>query len=180
VPFGPLETPPGSIRWPDRSVMSTVGLSVLARHCEEHDLWDGLRLMVASLPALAGLKLIAYGDRRPAVLRDIRDLYHLARTHPWERGGEPTLDGDAQTALRDGVVDFGDLGAYTLGQEVAAAFDLAARRHMADLLAEADDPWSDLVEHVVRQQPGSADERDRQVVGASFRALRIGLTRLDA
>lgn len=175
VPFGPLESPIGTIRWPDESVMSTVGFAVLTRHNEVHDLGRGLRLVVASLAALAGLKLIAYGDRRPTILRDIRDLYHLARSHPWEYAGETTIDDDAATALGAGEIGFADLGAYVLGREVAAAFDVGIRRPMMAILAEADDLWSDLIEHLVREHPGRSEESDREIIRASLLALRSGI-----
>lgn len=177
VPFGPLESPIGTIRWPDESVMSTVGFAVLAHHNEVHDLGQGLRLVVASLAALAGLKLIAYGDRRPAILRDIRDLYHLARSHPWEHAGEATIDDDATATLGVGEIGFADLGAYVLGREVAAAFDVGIRRRMTDILAEADDSWSDLIEHVAREQPGRSEESDREIIRACLLALRSGIGR---
>ena len=175
VPFGPLESPPGTIRWPGGSVMSTAGFAVLAQHSNVHDLGQGLRLAVGSLAALAGLKVIAYGDRRPAILRDIGDVYHLARSHPWERAGEATIDADAETVLRVGEIGFAHLGAYVLGREMASAFDTASRLRIADLLAEADDLWSDLMEHVVRQNPGSGEESDREIVSACMRALRTGI-----
>lgn len=174
VPFGSLESPVGTIRWPDGSAMSTVGFAVLERHHEVHDLGQGLKLRVASLPALAGLKLLAYGDRRPAILRDIRDLHHLARSHAWD-DGEGRIDAVAETALHAGVVGFGEVGAYVLGRAIAAAFASAPLVRMGDLLVGADDPWSDVVEHVVRERRGPIEERDRELVCACLGALRSGI-----
>lgn len=176
VPYGTLESPPGTIRWPDGGAMSTVGFAVLSRERELHELGGGVRIHSASLTALAGLKLIAYGDRRPAVLRDIGDLLHIAKVHPWS-ATIAAIDPEAERALKAGDVSIADLGAFVLGLRMAAAFDDVALDLMRRLLVEANDPYADLIEHALRQTPGPIDDRDREVICNCVQALARGLGR---
>lgn len=174
VPFGSLEDPPGSLRWPDGSVMSTVGFPALLSNHVVHDLGGGLRVASASLPALVGLKLVAFGDRRPAEVRDLQDVHHVARGFPWDPG--LGFDRLAEVAVREGVIAFRDLGAFLLGRAVRGVFDAEACGRMAHVLVDAGDPWSDLVSCIARQQRVVAEEQDRLPVSECLVALRAGLT----
>lgn len=177
VPFGSIARPDDTIAWSDGTVMSIVGFSALRSSREVMDLGGGLSMWVATLPVLAGLKLIAYGDRRPAVLRDIRDQHHLARWYPWQDPGG-TVSAEAERALLTGISGFDQLGAFCLGCAIGRAFDPDALRCMRALLGDVADPFGDLVEDVVRERSGPIEDEERAAVAARFMALLAGIEAL--
>lgn len=80
VPYGSLEDPQGTLRWPDGTEMDAAGLDVLDAHYQPAPApGDSTKLRVATLPALVGLKLLAYRSRRPVIVRDIVDFVGILR-----------------------------------------------------------------------------------------------------
>lgn len=151
-----------------------MGFSALQKASEIHVLSETVKIRVATLPALAGLKLIAYGDRRPAVRRDAADLLHIASNFPWTVEGQP-LSEDAQDALRDEVVDFGSLGAFLLGREMLRIFESEALARIRWLSSEASDPWSDLVTDACAARSRYVEDRERELTRVVLNALQKGL-----
>jgi predicted nucleotidyltransferase len=173
VPFGSLEDPPGSLLWPSGHTMSTIGFAALQQNHRILALGTGLSMAVATLPALIGLKLVAYGDRRPTEVRDIRDVHHVARESAWP--DPAAFDHIAEEAVRDGRVTFADLGAFQLGRIVAAAFGPTVCPRLLDVLSDAHDPWSQTVTHVVKASHAVAEEDVRSPIANCLGALRAGI-----
>ncbi len=119
VPYGNVECPPGSIKWPDGMVMSTTGLSALDRHHEVLRIAP-IELRAASIPAILGLKVLAYLDRRPGIVRDIQDVHALL--HDAEGcTPEDRIASEAFERLRSEEVAYAEVGAYILGSRRDAA-----------------------------------------------------------
>jgi len=118
--------------------------------------------------------LIAYRDRRPAIVRDIADVHTLARDYGGEHLNTRIRD-EAMTVLADGRVALADVGAWLLGRDIAHTFDPASVATMTEVLAEVDDGYSDLIDDVVRQGGMGDDEGVREQAAACFRALRHGM-----
>jgi len=167
VPYGDLEDPAGEIRWPDGSIMATVGLDVLEAHHEIHE-FARTRIRTASRPALVGLKLLAYRNRRPAITRDIADTDAILKGAEVEVPSE-RIESEALDQLYSGEVTFGEVGAFLLGRDVSQSFPPDALVSISELLDELDDPASILRRDLERLP--SVHDRAAERIGA----LRLGL-----
>jgi predicted nucleotidyltransferase len=82
VPFGPLEAPEGTIKWPkDKAEMNVLGFREAVDTALQVDIGEGLTVPVVSLPALALLKLLAWQDRRTIRNTDAGDLLLVIRNY---------------------------------------------------------------------------------------------------
>ena len=82
VPFGPLEAPEGTIRWPKhQAAMNVLGFREAVDTALQIDVGDGLIVPVVSLPALALLKLLAWHDRRTTKNTDAPDMSLIMRNY---------------------------------------------------------------------------------------------------
>lgn len=88
VPFGGVEADDRTIRWQDDHVMNALGLSEALATRVDVRLPGAVRTSIPSVAALAGLKLIAWLDRRSV---DTRDAVDLATIMEWWGAG-PLLD----------------------------------------------------------------------------------------
>lgn len=170
VPYGALEDPAGRIRWSDETTMETLGLDALdLNHRRIHV--GGVELRIASLPALVGLKLLAYRFRRPGITRDIADVHSILRQVD-AQDCRSRIDERAFERLRDESVRFNELGSYLLGREVGRAFAPEPLDLMFTVLA-ADAPPGGLVGDVHRGEGESGTARESIV--NRFTALRVGM-----
>ncbi|MDR0243123.1 MAG: nucleotidyl transferase AbiEii/AbiGii toxin family protein [Burkholderia sp.] len=92
VPFGPLETPPGEIAWPPGGefVLNVLGFQEAVDTALAVSISADTVVPVASLPALALLKLLAWQDRRARQNSDAYDLLFLLR-HYHDAGNRERL-----------------------------------------------------------------------------------------
>ncbi|WP_175878974.1 nucleotidyl transferase AbiEii/AbiGii toxin family protein [Burkholderia sp. BCC0097] len=92
VPFGPLETPSGEIAWPPGGdfVLNVLGFQEAVDTALAVSIGAGITVPVASLPALALLKLLAWKDRRARQNSDAYDLLFLL-THFHDAGNRERI-----------------------------------------------------------------------------------------
>ncbi|KVV44410.1 nucleotidyltransferase [Burkholderia territorii] len=92
VPFGPLEAPPGEIAWPPGGdfVLNVLGFQEAVDSALVVSIAAGIAVPVASLPALALLKLLAWKDRRARQNSDAYDLLFLL-THFHDAGNRERI-----------------------------------------------------------------------------------------
>ncbi|MDN7931532.1 nucleotidyl transferase AbiEii/AbiGii toxin family protein [Burkholderia metallica] len=92
VPFGPLETPPGEIAWPPGGefVLNVLGFQEAVDTAQPVSIDAHTVVPVASLPALALLKLLAWKDRRARQNSDAYDLLFLL-THFHDAGNRERI-----------------------------------------------------------------------------------------
>jgi len=92
VPFGPLEAPPGEIAWPPRGdfVLNVLGFQEAVDTALAVSIGVDIAVPVASLPALALLKLLAWKDRRARQNSDAYDLLFLL-THFHDAGNRERI-----------------------------------------------------------------------------------------
>lgn len=92
VPFGPLEAPPGEIAWPPGGdfVLNVLGFQEAVDTALTVSIGAGITVPVASLPALALLKLLAWKDRRARQNSDAYDLLFLL-THFHDAGNRERI-----------------------------------------------------------------------------------------
>ena len=84
IPFGDIESPPGSIAWPpDQAIrMNVLGFQAAWENALNVRIGLDLTVYMASLSAMAVLKLIAWKERRnEAPEKDIADLALLLRNY---------------------------------------------------------------------------------------------------
>lgn len=101
TPFGGVESPPGSIAWPPAQViqMNVLGFQEALEHSLEIRIGPDQTVRVASLAAMAALKLIAWSDRRHLYPeKDIGDLVLILRNFS-SAGNEERLYGDFSDLL---------------------------------------------------------------------------------
>ncbi|HDR9052748.1 TPA: nucleotidyl transferase AbiEii/AbiGii toxin family protein [Burkholderia vietnamiensis] len=91
VPFGPLEAPPGAIAWPPGDfVLNVLGFQEAVDTALAVTIAADVAVPVASLPALALLKLLAWHDRRARQNSDAYDLLFLL-THFHDAGNRERI-----------------------------------------------------------------------------------------
>ncbi|MGU7769213.1 nucleotidyl transferase AbiEii/AbiGii toxin family protein [Burkholderia sp. MR1-5-21] len=92
VPFGPLEAPAGAIAWPPDGefVLNVLGFREAVDTAIAVTVGDRFDVPVASLPALALLKLLAWKDRRARQNSDAYDLLFLL-THFHDAGNRERI-----------------------------------------------------------------------------------------
>lgn len=150
VPFGPLAGPGGEIAWPpDRAfVMNVTGFEEAYDAAIVITLDDNFVVRVASLPALALMKLFAWRDRRhEAVHKDAWDL-RLLLTRYEMAGNTDRIYDEGVMALEE--FDAPRAAARLLGRDVSRLLRPRSRAALLPLLdAELHDPESSaLVEQI--------------------------------
>jgi predicted nucleotidyltransferase len=121
VPFGGIEQDGRMIAWPpDRAmVMNVAGFSEAADAAVEVEIVPGLTVAVASLPALAVLKLITWLDRWPENRgKDAQDFFHILSRYA-EAGNMDRLYDSEQALMTRADFDPDLAGAGLLGREAA-------------------------------------------------------------
>jgi predicted nucleotidyltransferase len=142
IPFGSIESPPGSITWPpDHSIkMSVIGFEDAWKHTLNVRIQPTLTVRFASLPGLTILKLIAWNDRRHAVpQKDAADLALVLRKYA-EAGNEDRLYKEHEDLLGQEGFDLELAGAWLLGQDMSKVMQAQTREVILDLLKNQADP----------------------------------------
>lgn len=116
VPFGGLETHPGEVSWPPEGAieMSTLGLNEALTHGIQVQMADEFVVNVASLSALAMLKMIAWTDRKAA--KDAYDVMLIARRYADAGHRDRLLD--ERFELLEEFSDYELAGAAFLGIDI--------------------------------------------------------------
>lgn len=171
LPYGGVELRAGQLRWPGGTVMSTAGFGALDRHHAVGEL-GSVELRAATLPAVVGLKLLAYLDRRPGIVRDIQDVHHLLR----EAEGcvaDERVYAEGVARLRSEEVTLGEIGAYLLGRDVGVTFQLPALTPILELLEAVGEEGESTVADVLRGSAASGATRARVI--ERLGAFRLGI-----
>lgn len=170
VPFGGVERADRTIAWPpDQStVFDCFGASEAFAASIPVTLPKGVSFQVASIPALALLKIIAWQDRKftqPG--RDAGDLL-LYLNHYMDCGnlGRAARDhGDLFTA---DAYDHAAAGARLLGRDITSLLDANATRHVLEILSPQADANGPLL---LAGQSGLGLEHARRLIEAACEGL---------
>ncbi len=146
VPFGGIERAGNTIAWPpDGShVMNLLGFAEAFRSAVTFRLPGDVEVPVASLAALAMLKLIAWGDRRllePG--KDARDLHLILRTY-FEAGNHERAFVDISDLAGRDDFDIERAGAELLGRDLGQLISEELRAELIRTLEVESSPQGDL------------------------------------
>ena len=120
VPFGQIETTEGKIAWPPNGdwEMNVAGFEEAQKAALSVEIAHGFSVPVASLPAIALLKLVAWQERRNATNKDAADLLLLLKSYA--TAGNLDRLYDIETQWLEAFDHHPDLaGAALLGQDSA-------------------------------------------------------------
>jgi predicted nucleotidyltransferase len=178
VPFGALESTPGRITWPDGTEMSVHAFGECSARLQHVEITPGVVLDSASVPSLAVLKLFAYLDRRArGETKDIQDLDWLLRNFE-HAGNEDRVHAELLDVLIDGVIEAEDAGALLLGRDAALIHSQDTLAPLHAVLREAIDPYSRVVQDILRAGASMDDRRrltEAQRVVRRLEAFALGL-----
>lgn len=167
IPFGGVERADRSVAWPTEGaeVMNVAGLTEALATAIAVGLPGGVVVDVASLPAIALLKIWAWNDRKHTTPgKDASDLWTLLR-HYADAGNQDRLYGEeGEAALTSFEFDLDKTGAWLLGSDAreVLAHGPDPRRSLGNLdaiLRPEIDPHGAL--RLVAQMPPG--DRERQL-----------------
>lgn len=174
LPFGEGVVENDRIVWPDGVVMSALGLAEAVEASVEREIAPGLRVRVATEPAFALLKIVAYTDRPYERGRDLADLV--------EAGEHYEEDGVRRFDLVDVQVDgrqaeFHEIGAYLLGVDVAAISRPKSRAAVEGFLGRLTDEYAEPISQILTVERRVSSETRRGDVWRALRAFKAGFER---
>jgi hypothetical protein len=125
---------------------------------------------LASLPAVVGLKILAYRDRGPrGIFRDIQEAYALLRDAE-EAATDERIQTECMDRFASGELSYGKAGAYILGRAVGVTFQADALAPITGQLADLDSATNPLLADVQRSiRAPRASIRER------LEAFRMGI-----
>lgn len=164
VPFGPMELR-RTVELNDGHRLDVNGLAEAASTAVLVVLSGGLELKVASLPAQAALKILAWRDRHHDNPKDGQDLGEILRAAAEGRHAEETWDDEQALDWAD--YDIYTASAYRAGRAAGAPF---AEGDGIQVLAVLED--EPLVEKLARRMGGVGS---RELLSAFAEGFRVGL-----
>jgi len=132
IPAGPELLRKGEVEWPRTGHrMSLLGLRLAFERGVPVTVAPDLTIMVAPVPVLTVLKIVAYGDRPAERERDLADLaYIFTEYEPEDRFADDTIDLG---------MSYDEVGPFFLARTIATMVNYAERAHMNRFVREASD-----------------------------------------
>lgn len=137
LPFGGIEKDDGQIAWPPdgKVVMNVIGYEEALRAAMAVQVTPHLTTTVVSLPAMAGLKLLAWKDRAETNSKDAQDLHFLLKNYT-QAGNLNRLYAEALNLLTDCDHDPDLAGAALLGFDCRLIMGPAVVQNLMVILAD--------------------------------------------
>lgn len=173
VPFGGVQDEHGEIAWPpDGSVrMNVAGFRQALDTAIAVRIDRDLVVPVASLPAQAMLKIVAWQDRHAADRKDAIDLLFLM-AHYAQAGNLDRLYSDAFDLVERHGHDPDIAGAALLGRDTAAIANDSDIRAQILAILRADDPAPPILTHMLGSRTAVFEADTSERVAALFYAFR--------
>lgn len=164
VPFGGLQVDGSTVAWPPEMdvLMTVTGYAEAQQAAVSVELGTGHQVKVASLPALAILKVFAWSDRGHRTMgKDAVDLLTLLRSYADAGNSERMTDSD-QTLEKWKALKYNDerTGAWLLGRDCALLAEGATLAELSALLGE-EAKRERLVNDMIRGEEGIKGALDR-------------------
>jgi predicted nucleotidyltransferase len=166
IPADSIALSQGGFVWPKSGFsMSLVGMRLAFRHGVPFRPADDFEILVAPVPVIAVLKMIAYQEKPPERIRDLLDIAHIV---------EEFLPADDQRRYSDEVFDlhlsYEETSAFCLGKEMGS---IANERELCEISS-----FVAMLRNV--SDPNATQSRMLQGSAAWRRDPRILLKSLDA
>jgi predicted nucleotidyltransferase len=173
VPFGGVQDEHGEIAWPpDGSVrMNVAGFRQALDTAIAVRIDRDLVVPVASLPAQAMLKIVAWQDRHAADRKDAIDLLFLM-AHYAQAGNLDRLYSDAFDLVERHGHDPDIAGAALLGRDTAAIANDGDIRTQILAILRVDDPAPPILTHMLGSRTAVFEADTSERVAALFYAFR--------
>lgn len=173
VPFGGVQDEHGEIAWPpDGSVrMNVAGFRQALDTAIAVRIDRDLVVPVASLPAQAMLKIVAWHDRHAADRKDAIDLLFLM-AHYAQAGNLDRLYSDAFDLVERHGHDPDIAGAALLGRDAAAIANDGDIRTQILAILRVDDPAPPILTHMLGSRTAVFEADTSERVAALFYAFR--------
>ena len=173
VPFGGVQDEHGEIAWPpDGSVrMNVAGFRQALDTAIAVRIDRDLVVPVASLPAQAMLKIVAWQDRHAADRKDAIDLLFLM-AHYAQAGNLDRLYSDAFDLVERHGHDPDIAGAALLGRDTAAVANDGDIRAQILAILRVDDPAPPILTHMLGSRTAVFEADTSERVAALFYAFR--------
>ncbi|MFM0517909.1 MULTISPECIES: nucleotidyl transferase AbiEii/AbiGii toxin family protein [Caballeronia] len=173
VPFGGVQDEHGEIAWPpDGSVrMNVAGFRQALDTAIAVRIDRDLIVPVASLPAQAMLKIVAWQDRHAADRKDAIDLLFLM-AHYAQAGNLDRLYSDAFDLVERHGHDPDIAGAALLGRDAAAIANDGDIRAQILAILRANDPAPPILTHMLGSRTAVFEADTSERVAALFYAFR--------
>jgi predicted nucleotidyltransferase len=172
VPFGGVQDASGEIAWPpDRAVrMNVAGFQQALDAAVQVKVAPAVIVPVASLPAQAMLKLIAWQDRHAADRKDAIDLLFLMSTYA-QAGNTDRLYGEDFALIERFGHDPDIAGAALLGREMASVASDSVRARLLAIVAP-DDSEPPILTHMLGYRATLFGADKAEDITALFDAFR--------
>ena len=175
IPFGGIESPPGSIAWPPdcEITMKVLGYQDVFRSALAVRLCPKLTIRIASLPGMAILKLIAWEERHNEFPeKDISDLALLLRNYS-KAGNQNRIYRDHSEWLEEEKHEIERVEARLLGRDMAVIMSKETTEYLLKILEREVNPDENdtLITSLASQLPG----KDYEKALGLLTCLRIGI-----
>lgn len=172
IPFGGVENPPGEIQWPpDAEVrMNLAGFQEAWATAVIVEIRNSLSVRCASLPALALLKLMAWGDRSAETSRDAEDLLNILKEYRSAGNEERIYDELPEALLEMFGYDPDLMAAVLLGRDMRALACPDSQSRALTLLSEPESRRR-LLGALLRAVP-STENRTGQLMEALYEGMK--------
>jgi predicted nucleotidyltransferase len=170
LPFGRIETADRKISWPPEhsTVFNCLGMAEALEASVSISLPEGVALRVASIPALALLKVCAWQERKwtdPG--KDAGDLLLYMREY-LNCGNLDRATTEHKDLFEAEAYDYTAAGAQLLGRDIALLLDGKAKEYVLAILRPQADEQGPLI---LAGQAGRNPEQARKLVAAVCRGL---------
>lgn len=142
IPFDGIETANRTISWPPHHdiVMNTIGFREAYDSADSVTVAPGIDLKIVSLSGLAGLKIIAWNDRKDQEdSRDAHDLMVIARNY-LDAGNRDRLYTELPHLVEHDEFDYVLAGAHLLGCDIKSTLGRRVTVDIDQILARELDP----------------------------------------
>lgn len=175
VPFGDIETPEGTIQWPEsHAVMSVIGFREADEHVTLLELTPGVHVRVVTIPTLVVLKLVAHADRRKT--DDLVDVVFILEQYSRYELEDRIFD-ELGDQLATGELPFEQAGAFLLGRDVANQCRPSNRPKLATILNDLLRDRDTLARLVPRALDEASWVKKFALITELFASLRQGFLR---
>jgi predicted nucleotidyltransferase len=173
LPYGQGLVQGDTIAWPDGMTMSALGLAETLDSAVERGITETLSVHIATEPAFALLKIVAYMDRPGARSKDLGDLVDTFARYEEEGRRFELFDVSV-----DGLpVQFEEAGAYLLGADVAALAAPKTRGVIQEFLTGLTDEYSRAIGQLLTEEKRTGSDERRAEVWRLFRVFHGGFER---